>query len=645
MLALAWVIWLAPLANAQAPVSLSWDPPASGPPAAYVVQWGVAPGVYGASLTVPSTTRTQALDGWQPGLRYYVSVVAVDASGARSLPSNELAVVPAGPAPGRPAPEIRDGLPREILSVVVDGPGQGTVVVRPGDTTCVDNCAVALPRSLSVILGATPAPGHRFTGWEGCDDGTAGTCLVHLDAARQVRARFEPEGAAGRTFTRYFAEGAVGDFFDARIVLANTGGRHTMARLRFLRDDGVTIAHEVAVPALATARVDAAGIAGLRGHAFSTVIESDVPLVADRTMAWKGRDGRPYGAHAETAIVAPAPRWYLAEGATHAGFDLFYLLQNPHDVSVRTRITYLRAAAPPLERVVVLPPRSRTSIWVDQEVFGPDARRLLESTELSAVVESLDGQGIVVERAMYDTRNGVTFEAGHESAGVTAPARRWYFAEGATGAFFDQFLLVANPNDGAVDLLVTYLLPDGSREERRHRVEGRSRYTIWVDQEGEALADTAVSTVVEASAPVVVERSMWWPGTSATWREAHNTAGATVSALRWAVGDGHGRNLAEGGATYLLVANPTTSPALVRLTVLFGGGLPPATRTVHVGPSSRAGFSVSDLFPEAQGLSCGTLIESVGPAPTPIIVERAMYADAPGQRWGSGTAVLATPLP
>jgi hypothetical protein len=246
---------------------------------------------------------------------------------------------------------------------------------------------------------------------------------------------------------------------------------------------------------------------------------------------------------------------------------------------------------------------------------------------------------------MYDTRNGVTFEAGHESAGVTAPARRWYFAEGATGAFFDQFLLVANPNDAAVDLQVTYLLPDGSRQERRHRVQGRSRYTIWVDQEGEALADTAVSTVVEASAPVVVERSMWWPGTSATWREAHNTAGATASALRWAVGDGHGRSLVDGGATYLLVANPTTSPALVRLTVLFGGGLPPATRTVHVGPSSRAGFSVGDLFPEAQGLACGTLIESVGPTPTPIIVERAMYADAPGQQWGTGTALLATPLP
>jgi hypothetical protein len=601
--------------------------------------------VYGASITVPSTARSQVLDGLQPGLRYYVSVMAVDAAGARSLPSNELAVVAAAPAPGRPAPELRDGLPRERLSVAVQGPGHGTVVVRPGDTTCADSCAVTLPQGLPVILAASAAPGHRFAGWDGCDDSTAGTCLVRLGAARQVRARFEPQGAAGATFRRYFAEGAVGDFFDARIVLVNSGGRDTTARLRFLRDDGVTIAHEVAVPALATARVDAAGIAGLRGHAFSTVIESDVPLVADRTMAWKGRDGRAYGAHAETSIASPAPRWFLAEGATHAGFDLFYLLQNPHDVPVRTRVTYLRAAAPPLERVVVLPPRSRTSIWVDQEAFGPDAARLLASTELSAVIESLDGPGIVVERAMYDTRNGVTFEAGHESAGVTAPARRWYFAEGATGAFFDQFLLVANPNDAAVDLQVTYLLPDGSRQERRHRVQGRSRYTIWVDQEGEALADTAVSTVVEASAPVVVERSMWWPGTSATWREAHNTAGATASALRWAVGDGHGRSLVDGGATYLLVANPTTSPALVRLTVLFGGGLPPATRTVHVGPSSRAGFSVGDLFPEAQGLACGTLIESVGPTPTPIIVERAMYADAPGQQWGTGTALLATPLP
>ena len=128
-----------------------------------------------------------------------------------------------------------------------------------------------------------------------------------------------------------------------------------------------------------------------------------------------------------------------------AGFDLFYLLQNPHAVPVWARIRYLRPAGPPLEKLYALPPRSRTSVWVDQEVLDSTGLAALASTEVSAVVETVDGSGIVVERAMYDSRRGVTFEAGHESAGVTAPATRWYFAEGATGPYFDLFLLMANP--------------------------------------------------------------------------------------------------------------------------------------------------------------------------------------------------------
>ena len=41
---------------------------------------------------------------------------------------------------------------------------------------------------------------------------------------------------------------------------------------------------------------------------------------------------------------------------------------------------------------------------------------------------------------------------------------------------------------------------------------------------------------------------------------------------------------------------------------------------------------------------CGALIESLGDTPAPIVVERAMYADAPRQHWASGTNVLATRL-
>ena len=199
-------------------------------------------------------------------------------------------------------------------------------------------------------------------------------------------------------------------------------------------------------------------------------------------------------------------------------------------------------------------------------------------------METLDGPGIVVERAMYDSRRGVTFEAGHESAGVTAPSTRWYFAEGATGPYFDLFLLIANPGDQAADVRVTYLLPDGTRERRVHHVGPWQRYTIWVDKEGGTLADTAVSAIVESvnDVPIVVERSMWWPGDSRTWTEAHNSPGATQPGTRWAVADGEVSTGAAATATYLLVANTSEQEARVRVTLLFRPGVPAVSREFTV---------------------------------------------------------------
>ena len=377
------------------------------------------------------------------------------------------------------------------------------------------------------------------------------------------------------------------------------------------------------------------------------MITSDVPVAVDRTVSWHEAGGAAYGAHAETSVAGPAPRWYLAEGATHSDFDLFYLLQNPAAESVAVRVRYLRPVGPPLEKTYTLAPRSRTNIWVDHEVFGDASTPDLAATDVSAVIETVDGtSGIIVERAMYYTPGGLTFQAGHESAGVTAPATRWYLAEGATGPFFDLFLLIANPTIQDADVTVSYLLPDGSRLRQSHRVGAMQRFTIWVDQAAPALADTAVSMLVESDndVPLVVERSMWWPGDSRTWTEAHNSPGATTTGPAWAVADGEASGPPANRATYYLIANPGDTPAAVKVTLLFEDGSPVLSRTYPVLANSRFGVSVGDAFPNAVGKRFGALIESVGASPVPIVVERAMYADAGAVTWAAGTNVLATRL-
>ena len=86
----------------------------------------------------------------------------------------------------------------------------------------------------------------------------------------------------------------------------------------------------------------------------------------------------------------------------------------------------------------------------------------LAETDVSASITVTNGLGIIVERSMYRTSHNTPFMAGHDSAGVTAAAAHWFFAEGATGTFFDMFLLLANPGAAEAHVTVRYLLPGGA---------------------------------------------------------------------------------------------------------------------------------------------------------------------------------------
>ena len=305
-------------------------------------------------------------------------------------------------------------------------------------------------------------------------------------------------------------------FFQTRIALANPGTVGAAVVLRHQGDDGETWSEMVHVGARESQVVD---VDGRRASSFSTVIESDQPLVVDRTMTWGGG----YGSHAETATEAPSTTHFLAEGATHGRFALFYLLQNSQQAAAHVTITYLRPApGPPITLPYVIPPASRLTIAVD-------AIPALAATDVSArIVSSVP---ILVERAMYmDTANPAqVFGAGHAGAAVTSAHPRWFLAEGATGVFFDLYYLIANPNPQPTRVQVSYLLPAGEPVVREYDVAAESRLTISVDGEDPRLLDTPVSAIVETldGGTIVVERSMWWPG-NGQWQEGHLSVGDGV---------------------------------------------------------------------------------------------------------------------
>lgn len=486
-----------------------------------------------------------------------------------------------------------------------------------------------LPRPWEIDFALSPHSGTGTEGAAGDPDGDGRT------NAEELALGTHPRG----TFTRYLAEGATGAFFSTQLALANPATVARSVLLRFLRRNGQVVRHVETLRPLTRLTIDVATVdASLASEEFSLVLEADGPVALDRTMSW---DRTGYGSHTETAVEAPSATWYLAEGSTAGLFDLFYLLQNPGNTVSEVRITFLRPLGAPVVRTFSVPATSRFTLWVDRIAE-------LASTDVSAVIEVTSGPAIIVERAMY--LSGMrAFEGGHESAGVTATATTWFLAEGATGPFFDEFVLLANPNAAAAQVRATYLLPSGATVVKHYVVPATSRRTVWVDFEDPQLADTAVSVQVESTngVGIVVERAMWWPGPAAdTWVEAHNSAGSTRTAARWVLGEGEVSGSPGGSTsvdTFILLANTSTAPGTVRVTLLFESGQTTA-REYPVNASSRFNVWVRNDFPLAASRRFGAVVESLGATPLDLVVERALYRTSEGVTWSGGTNALAMPL-
>ncbi|MEO5821834.1 MAG: BACON domain-containing carbohydrate-binding protein [Vicinamibacteraceae bacterium] len=506
--------------------------------------------------------------------------------------------------------------------------GTAVTITQSGD---VDSDSDGLPDSYEVAFGLNPNSPSGADGASGDPDGDGRTNLQEYQAQPSTH----PRGFQ----RRYLAEGAVNAFFSTEIAILNADPQAARTLVRIQPEGQTERTIVITVPSLTRVTLSTQTLGALTTAPFSTLIESDRPLVVDRTMSW---DSSGYGSHAETAVDAPSTTWYLAEGSTSGPFSLFYLLQNPNAATVNATITFLRPAGnAPVVRSYVLPANSRTTIPVDSA--APE----LTSTDVSGVIAA--SQPIIVERAMYLDRPGQPFAAGHESAGVTAPSNNWFLAEGATGAFFEMFVLIANPNPTASTVTVDYLLTNGTVLTKAYSVAANSRFTIWVDEEqfpslsgNRALASVSCSMRVRSTnnVPIIVERAMWWP--QPNWYEAHNAPGTTVTGTRWALAGGEVGGT-TGLQTFVLVANTSATAGQARVTIYFEDGTS-AQSTINLLANSRTNVSIGATFPSANGRRFAIIVDSLGGIPAQLVVERSMYSNAGGVTWSAGTAAVATRL-
>ncbi len=456
------------------------------------------------------------------------------------------------------------------------------------------------------------------------------------------------------------AEGSTG-FFQEQVAIANPENRAAIARVVVLfgqRSDigeasapppviqDIPIApygrHTVNVNSLANSSYNG------QGRAVSVVVESlRGGVVVERTMAF----GDGWGGHTGKALLAPATQWFLAEGAANGFFQTFILLTATGNVAPKVTVDFLLEDGEVVSVPYDFPSApGRLTLWANElcapGTGGQACPRVLDGKPFSTRITA--SHPITVERAMYFNRGGRTFEGGHASAAVTAPATRWFVAEGATGPNFDTYLLIANPGATNTVATVRYLTPEGSWTQT-YTVLANSRLTLFVDQElttasgRDAIGVQAdVSAEISAPHPIVVERAMYWFGAFQNWTDAHNSAGLTSTGTHWALAEGQ-----NGGPqqhrTFVLIANPSPSAATVRLRLLREGGRAVVTSADFVVPANSrytcyAGQpgACQDAFAQLQdGERFGVSVESVNAVP--IVIERALYWDGGGEFFGAGT--------
>jgi autotransporter-associated beta strand protein len=273
--------------------------------------------------------------------------------------------------------------------------------------------------------------------------------------------------------------------------------------------------------------------------------------------------------------------------------------------------------------VLVLPPDGRFTI-IDNDGGDP-------------VIGTFAG---LAEGATFQVESGARFSVSYQGgdgndvvlSNITPVT--YFLSEGATGAFFDEDLLIANPNAVPAPVTLTFFLPGGGSLVQQRTVPARSRMTIPVDQIP-GLGETSPSVEVRSDnrLTLAVERTMFW--------DASHYGGHTASAVpqperQWFFAEG-----AQGFFhTFLLLANPNPSAVTATVTFLRENDSP-VVDTIPLPPHSRVTVSAGDYAALADR-SFGMTVET----PLPITAERAMYfASTETRLWtgGHGNAGISAP--
>jgi len=355
----------------------------------------------------------------------------------------------------------------------------------------------------------------------------------HVNAVKGVQRQAATEciGVTNTNAIWYLAEGSthVGPdgSFETWILVQNPGATAAHVSMFYETPSGEVVG-PVFTLAPGTRRSISIGNTLPATDSISTIVNSDVGVVAERAMYWSNPTVRRVSGHDSVGVTAAAPLWYMPacsmQGWTQITDWPYVLVQNPQAFAVNVTLKYMTVAqAGEVATVhdvatVSLPAKTRYTFNVRSYLTSPSLQYL------TAVVQA--DAPVIAEKSDYknyfDGATRITMEQASGSNGLTATSNNWLLAEGSTATStinniiygFETYIWICNPTGDAATVNVTFLLPSGPVAIPAFSLPA---YTLVIVHANDYVPNQwSVSTKVTSNKALVTERIMYWsqPGVS-----------------------------------------------------------------------------------------------------------------------------------
>lgn len=393
----------------------------------------------------------------------------------------------------------------------------------------------------------------------------------------------------------YFAEGTTRPGFESYFCIQNAEETEALIQLTYMRGDASTYEQSIRISPRSRSTVHVNGFLGVddsEASDFSARVVSinDIPVIVERSIYFK-YENKWSGGHCNSGLHQTSDSFFLAEGTTRPGFDSYICVQNPSNSQTDVKITYLKGDLTTQEQMISIPAHARRTIRVS-DIIGSASDA---SHDFSALVESVDGTGIVVERPMYfDYENA--WLGGHCESGITETRTTSYFAEGTTRPGFHSYICLMNPYESDSDVLLTYNKGDKTSQEQRITVPAKSRQTICVnDVIGNAdteASDFSVKVETLNDTKIAAERAIYFKYRN-KWSGGHCESGLPEAYGKYYFAEGTVRPNFE---PYICIQNPEDRDAEVKITYMKGDG-GSFEQDIVVAGRSRFTLNVAESYP------------------------------------------------